>query len=58
MDDEEDFSRLDLGFLSKKLFFPKFEQLNSGCGLSVGFYGKYLYGIIKICNVARDIINN
>ena len=40
--DEEDLSRLDLGFLLisfKKNFFPKFELLNSGCGLSTGFCG-------------------
>ena len=39
--DEEDFSRPDFGFLlilSKNFFFPKFEQLNSGCGLSACFY--------------------
>ena len=29
-------------FLSKKIFFPKFEQLNSGCSLSVGVYGNTL----------------
>ena len=34
-----DLMPLDFGFLLisfKKLFFPKFELLNSGCGLSVG----------------------
>ena len=39
---EEDLARLDHGFLLisfKKRFFPKFELLNSGCGLSTGFYG-------------------
>ena len=25
----------------KKLFFPKFKLLNSGCGLSAGVYGIY-----------------
>ena len=37
--DEEDFSRLDFGFLLisfKKKIFPKFELLNSGCSLSGG----------------------
>ena len=37
--DEEDFSRLNFGFLLisfKKTFFPKFELLNSRCSLSVG----------------------
>ena len=42
--DGADFSRLDFGFLLisfKKLFFPEFDLLNSGCGLSAGFYGIY-----------------
>ena len=37
--DGADFSRLDFGFLLisfKKLFYPEFDLLNSGCGLSAG----------------------
>ena len=30
----------------EKLFFPKFELLNSGCGLSASLYGK-LFGKVK-----------
>ena len=38
MDEDRTLHSLDFGFLSsffhEKLFFPKFELLNSGCGLS------------------------
>ena len=30
---------LTLDFFQKTFFIPKFELLNSGCGLSVGVYG-------------------
>ena len=43
---------LDFGFLSsffhEKLFFPKFELLNSGCCLSVSLYGIIIIIIIII----------
>ena len=41
MDDEEDFSSLHFDFVLKT-FFPKFELLNSGCGLSASFYGIFV----------------
>ena len=43
---------LDFGFLSsflhEKLFFPKFELLNSGCCLSASLYGIIIIIIIMI----------
>ena len=42
---------LDFGFLSsfhEKLFFPKFELLNSGCCLSASLYGIIIIIIIII----------
>ena len=44
--DEEESWRLDFEFLLisfKKPFFPKFELLNSECGLSAGFYGHLIF---------------
>ncbi len=44
-DGEDSRCRLYFGFsliYFQKTFFPKFELLNSGCGLSVGVYGKCL----------------
>ena len=59
MDDEEEFSRLNFGFLVisfKNLFFPKFELLNSGCGLSAGFfYGKLACKELCICIVLMTV---
>ena len=43
MDEDRTLHILDFGFLSsffmKNFFFPKFELLNSGCGLSASLYG-------------------
>ena len=40
---EEDFLKtrlcISFDFFQKTFFFPKFELLNSGCGLSAGVYG-------------------
>ena len=41
-------------FFHEKLFFPKFELLNSGCGLSASLYGNcYDFGIIYNVRVIR-----
>ena len=57
---EEDSSRLDFGLLLisfKKLFFPKFELLNSGCGLSAGV--AYLQvQLICRCSLSVDFYSN
>ena len=51
---------LDFGFLSsffhEKLFFPKFELLNSGCCLSVSLYGIIIIIIIIIVMIIIMII--
>ena len=51
MDEDRTLHSLDFGFLSsffnEKLFFPKFELLNSGCGLSASLYGTLYLG--KCC---------
>ena len=51
---------LDFGFLSsffhEKLFFPKFELLNSGCCLSVSLYGIIIIMIIMIIIIIVMII--
>ena len=51
---------LDFGFLSsffhEKLFFPKFELLNSGCCLSVSLYGIIIIMIIIIIIIIVMII--
>ena len=54
--DGADFSRLDFEFLLisfKKLFFPEFDLLNSGCGLSAGAAYLRVFTVfvptIKIC---------
>ena len=51
---------LDFGFLSsffhEKLFFPKFELLNSGCCLSASLYGIIIIIIIIIVMIIIMII--
>ena len=51
---------LDFGFLSsffhEKLFFPKFELLNSGCCLSASLYGIIIIIIIIIIIVMNIIM--
>ena len=34
----------------KKVFFPKFKLLNSGCGLSAGVYGNYFIQMFHATN--------
>ena len=51
---------LDFGFLSsffhEKLFFPKFELLNSGCCLSASLYGIIIIIIIIVMIIIMIII--
>ena len=53
--DKDDFSGLDFGFpfiYFQKFFFPKFELLNSGSGLSAGFYGTYfMYLCLRVVQI-------
>ena len=60
MDEDRTLHSLDFGFLSsffhEKLFFPKFELLNSGCCLSASLYGIIIIIIIVIVMIIIMII--
>ena len=60
MDEDRTLHSLDFGFLSsffhEKLFFPKFELLNSGCCLSASLYGIIIIIIIIIVMIIIMII--